>query len=855
MKKLFFTLAIMLFRGAKIQLLSIFPRIISTILCVFFLSILGFAQVINPSNPSYDSLKASGYFPIPEQTDHKEHFPEIIKMKNVLSGLLIPRDTTFTLALEPNDDFSTAAIALPFIFEFYSSNQTQFHINNNGNVSFGRGYGTYSSTGFPVSNFPMLAPFWADVDTRPSGSGLVYYKIEAHRITVIWDGVGYYGNHIDKLNTFEVIFTDGTDELIGIGNNVAFSYGDMQWTTGDASGGSGGFGGTPATVGINKGDGVNFALIGRFDHAGIDYDGPGGNTDGVSYLDNNAFIFNTGTSVTNVPPVPTGFPSGTVSLNIGSVNAGTVQFLSPETIQITTTVVNSGSLTSFSFTSIPGQISTVDYSLTGTINNVGTWSVQFVATDNGIPPLSTTKYILFEIIDQSPTISSSPPSTVLEHALYQYDVDAIDPDIPFGDILTYQLLTYPSGMTINPQNGLIGWTPGDFDVGNHNVSVKVADLFGKYAIQSFVLIVINVNDPPAANAGLDQTILSSQIVTLYGSGSYDIDSDPILYNWTAPQEILLSDPTAVNPMFTSPVFCINKTYTFSLVVNDGEFYSSADTVVITALPAPPEINFTPSTLTVQLISGANSTQLLKIKNTGFCDLAINVSSIVSWLNIIPNFNAINPGDSIAKSVLFDAINLTAGIFNTEITIISNDPDEPIVHVPVALIVHDILHVTACANPSAICTGSPSLLSANANGGFGNYTYSWTSDPPGFNSTLQNPTVNPVINTTYKVIVTDGQNVDSSSVFVSVFQAQPPGAINNMLPIDNSIIPQLSVTLSWQPCVNANIYDLYVWKSSDPVPAQPVVLNLAAIQYTYYNLSYATAYKWKIVAKKSLFSNS
>lgn len=40
----------------------------------------------------------------------------------------------------------------------------------------------------------------------------------------------------------------------------------MQWTTGDASDGTDGFGGTPATVGANKGDGdgVAFMGVGRY---------------------------------------------------------------------------------------------------------------------------------------------------------------------------------------------------------------------------------------------------------------------------------------------------------------------------------------------------------------------------------------------------------------------------------------------------------------------------------------------------------------------------------------------------------------------------------------------------------------
>ena len=49
----------------------------------------------------------------------------------------------------------------------------------------------------------------------------------------------------------------------GINAFVAFLYADnlIQWTTGDASGGTGGIGGTPAQVGFNAGDGVRYFSI------------------------------------------------------------------------------------------------------------------------------------------------------------------------------------------------------------------------------------------------------------------------------------------------------------------------------------------------------------------------------------------------------------------------------------------------------------------------------------------------------------------------------------------------------------------------------------------------------------------
>ena len=42
---------------------------------------------------------------------------------------------------------------------------------------------------------------------------------------------------------------------------VIFLYGDLQWTTGDDSGGRNGLGGTEALVGINFGDRVNSVTV------------------------------------------------------------------------------------------------------------------------------------------------------------------------------------------------------------------------------------------------------------------------------------------------------------------------------------------------------------------------------------------------------------------------------------------------------------------------------------------------------------------------------------------------------------------------------------------------------------------
>ncbi|MDI3503828.1 MAG: hypothetical protein PWP64_764 [Candidatus Cloacimonadota bacterium] len=300
-------------------------------------------------------------------------------------GLLIPLDEDFELAMSGNDDSSSSLISMPFVFDFYGDMHSAFYINNNGNVSFGNRYGAYSSTGFPVSGYPMLAGFWADVDTRPAGGGEVWYKVEEHRVTVIWDAVGYYSNGIDKLNTFEIIFTDGTDPVIGLGNNVALSYGDMQWTTGSASGGSNGFGGTPATVGINKGDGENYAQIGRFDHEGMDYDGPHGAYDGVSWLDNQLFTFSAQTGI--IPPYLVGVPSAPLTLEVGESAELQINALSATSSYVNATVEHDFE-SGFSFQITPGNPCAINLQITGMLSNMGSHTITITAMDDNEPPLT-----------------------------------------------------------------------------------------------------------------------------------------------------------------------------------------------------------------------------------------------------------------------------------------------------------------------------------------------------------------------------------------------------------------------------------------------------------------------------------
>lgn len=81
-----------------------------------------------------------------------------------------------------------------------------------------------------------------------------------------------------------------------------------------------------------------------------------------------------------------------------------------------------------------------------------------------------------------------------------------------------------------------------------------------------------------------------------------------------------------------------------------------------------------------------------------------------------------------------------------------------------------LSVNPIAVPSSICLGGSAQLFTNAGGGSGNYTYLWTSDPPGsppWSSDVANPVVVPDSSKNYSVTVFDGFTTEIGSVSLMV----------------------------------------------------------------------------------------
>ncbi|MEN8224373.1 MAG: T9SS type A sorting domain-containing protein [Bacteroidota bacterium] len=113
-----------------------------------------------------------------------------------------------------------------------------------------------------------------------------------------------------------------------------------------------------------------------------------------------------------------------------------------------------------------------------------------------------------------------------------------------------------------------------------------------------------------------------------------------------------------------------------------------------------------------------------------------------------------------------------------------------------------------ASPEVICKGETAMLSPGAGGGSGDYTYAWTSTPAGFSSTLENPVVEPAVNTTYNVDISDGYILVSGSVDVIVHPLPLPDAG------DDQSIPHGTSTILYGSATQGSGEYAYSWTPID-----------------------------------------
>ena len=231
-----------------------------------------------------------------------------------------------------------------------------------------------------------------------------------------------------------------------------------------------------------------------------------------------------------------------------------------------------------------------------------------------------------------------------------------------------------------------------------------------------------------------------------GSGDFS-------YSWT-------SDPVGFTSNIKTPTVYPTVTTTYYVEVDDG--YSTInDQVTVTVLPTPisdagPDQVINVGTSTVLAGTGTNGTEPYTY--------AWSPGSMIDGPTDIPN----------PTTIILD-------LPQNYTLVVTDNNDCPSNPEPVFInVAGEGLSAYPQADPPEICFGESSTLNANATGGGGSYTYSWTSSVTGWSATGDNIVVTPDATTTYFVEVDDGFNTSSGHFVLAVHPLPvidliPPGS--------------------------------------------------------------------------------
>ncbi|MEB3215343.1 MAG: putative Ig domain-containing protein [Nostocales cyanobacterium 94392] len=118
--------------------------------------------------------------------------------------------------------------------------------------------------------------------------------------------------------------------------------------------------------------------------------------------------------------------------------------------------------------------------------------------------------------NQLPNFITTPPTNTQTGQLFRYEAAATDLD---GDILTYKLVTQPTGMAIDSERGTLVWQPAANQLGNFDVVLQVEDGKGGAATQTFQ---INVGDGIDRELPTVQFGFSSNVVNIGESVTFNV---------------------------------------------------------------------------------------------------------------------------------------------------------------------------------------------------------------------------------------------------------------------------------------------------------------------------------------------
>jgi hypothetical protein len=204
-------------------------------------------------------------------------------------------------------------------------------------------------------------------------------------------------------------------------------------------------------------------------------------------------------------------------------------------------------------------------------------------TDGGGGGFSYTRSTPAPVVTNRPPVANAGTDFSVNEGQVGIVLDGTLSSDPDNDPLTYAWTQEPGGtaVTLTGANTVSPtFTAPVVAPGGETLSFKLTvTAAGVSATDTVSVTVVNVNHPPVARAGDDQSIAEASPVTLHGENSFDIDNDPFTYTWVQLDNgnpmVALTGANTANPTFTAPTVNnggapgVVATLLFELRVSDG----------------------------------------------------------------------------------------------------------------------------------------------------------------------------------------------------------------------------------------------------------------------------------------------
>jgi VCBS repeat-containing protein len=304
------------------------------------------------------------------------------------------------------------------------------------------------------------------------------------------------------------------------------------------------------------------------------------------------------------------------------------------------------------------------FTYTPTNGFAGVDSFTYRANDGTTNIGAATANITVFIVNNPPTFTSTPPNrTINELTTLSVTNPATDSDLP-PQTITYQLLSPPTGATID-SNAVITWTPTEAQgPGNYIISTIATDNGAppKSATNSFSVTVNEVNSPPVLPAQTNRTINELTLMTVVDTATDpDLPANVLTYSFLdAPTGAAISSTGVITWTPTEAQGPSTNTFTIRVVDNGTPPLSDTNTFTVTVN----EVNSAP-VLPAQPNRTIAAQTLLTVVNTA-TDSDIPTNNLTYQLLTAPTGALISP-DGIITWTPAQEQNNSSNLFRTVVT--------------------------------------------------------------------------------------------------------------------------------------------------------------------------------------------